>query len=475
MKSLLKQSLHKRERERERQKPKYWLWMIAGILTLGGIGTAIYFFTRSSSNTSNDQPSQNPDNPSIQYLPSEEETQIKINQIKSSKGIDDQQATIEFLTSYVPHIKWWEINSLQELDEKIKLVNSKTGFPPFTSIPSVEKFNQEVESNFKNKSLLFLASIIPRESDGSIDWKGLDFLTYLTTVLQPQMEQIKFKPTFATQGNYQELARRLKEEINPLLSSLTSQFSSLSSVSELNNLTETLLSKFFQGNIYGDAIHDELGKQLEIANHQKFTGQKTGNHSENTNWGILLNEFAFKQENSPEPVPNPDSPTDPNPKPKPSNNPVIKEYQKKAEEIRKLLEPCEEIIKSLLEIKKTKEELKSQLEEKRKGELDPDGKDNLTSMQTRSQIIDVEGEILKIDVDGIGKAAVPGKGGTETIRAYLDNFTSDINKFDSLSEYEKNSTLARWKRTLNEDTKNVIQIIKKHLENFYNNKEWEKR
>ena len=130
---------------------------------------------------------------------------------------------------------------MQELDEKIKLVNSKTGFPPFSEVPSVEKFNQEVESNFKNKSLLFLASIIPLESDGSIDWKGLDFLTYLTTVLKPQMESIKFKPVFATRENYQELERRIKEEVNPLLSSLTSQFSSLSSVSELNNLTETLL------------------------------------------------------------------------------------------------------------------------------------------------------------------------------------------------------------------------------------------
>ncbi|CAG8568802.1 13099_t:CDS:2 [Ambispora leptoticha] len=78
------------------------------------------------------------------------------------------------------------------------------------------------------------------------------------------MEERKFKPTFATQANYQELARRLKEEINPLLSSLTSQFSSLSSVSELNTLTETLLRQ-----------------QLGITNHQKFTGQKTGNQSLN--------------------------------------------------------------------------------------------------------------------------------------------------------------------------------------------------
>jgi hypothetical protein len=81
------------------------------------------------------------------------------------------------------------------------------------------------------------------------------------------------------QTNYQELARRIEEEINPLLISLTSQFSGLSSVSELNTLTETLLSKFFQGYIYREAIHDELGKQLAIANHKKYEPQKTGNNS----------------------------------------------------------------------------------------------------------------------------------------------------------------------------------------------------
>ena len=138
------------------------------------------------------------------------------------------------------------------------------------------------------------------------------------------MEQIKFKPSFATQANYQELERRIKGEINPLLSSLTSQFSSLSSVSELNNLTETSLSKFFQGNIYADAIHDELGKQLKIPSHQKFEGQKTGNHSENDNWHISLYEFSFKSSFSPDnpepfpkPKPNDDNPDNPNENPNP--------------------------------------------------------------------------------------------------------------------------------------------------------------
>ncbi|CAI2182381.1 2033_t:CDS:2 [Funneliformis geosporum] len=236
----------------------------------------------SNKTNSPNQPTQNPNNPNIQYLPNEEQSQAKINQIQQNKGIDQQQATIEFLTSY--------------------LVNNKTGFPPFTSVPSVDKFNQEIES--------------------------LDFLTYLTTILQPQMEQIKFKPSFATQKNYQELARRIKEEINPSLSSLTSQFPSLTNVNELNNLVETFLSKYFQGNIYAEAIHDELGKQLKISNHQKIEGQKTGNRSENFKFGIALNEFTFKGGSvpSPEPFPkpnddNPDNPDD-NDNPNPEENPL---------------------------------------------------------------------------------------------------------------------------------------------------------
>src|SRR5688572_24391018 len=103
----------------------------------------------------------------------------------------------------------------------------------------------------------------------------------MLTVLKPIMEGIKFKPAFATQANYQELARRLKEEINSSLSSTCSRFASLNNVSSLNQLTNEYLNKIFQGYIYAEAIHDELGEQLNIANHQKFKLEKTGNHSEN--------------------------------------------------------------------------------------------------------------------------------------------------------------------------------------------------
>jgi len=68
-----------------------------GIILTIGLIFGIYFFTTSNNSSTND--------PNIQYLPSEEEAQVKINQIKTNKGIDQRQATIEFLTSYVPEIK----------------------------------------------------------------------------------------------------------------------------------------------------------------------------------------------------------------------------------------------------------------------------------------------------------------------------------------------------------------------------------
>src|SRR3954469_12357296 len=116
----------------------------------------------------------------------------------------------------------------------------------------------------------------------------------MLTVMKPIMERIKFKPSFATQENYQELARRLKEEINPNLVSTCSRFASLNNVSDLNQLTNEYLSKIFQGYIYAEVIHDELGQQLAITNHQKFKFEGTGNHSENEGWSIALNEFGFK-------------------------------------------------------------------------------------------------------------------------------------------------------------------------------------
>ncbi|CAG8686212.1 1207_t:CDS:2, partial [Ambispora leptoticha] len=58
------------------------------LILVAGLGTGIYFFTKSSEN-------KNPDSPNTQYLPNEEEFQAKVDQLKSEKGIDDQQAQIE--------------------------------------------------------------------------------------------------------------------------------------------------------------------------------------------------------------------------------------------------------------------------------------------------------------------------------------------------------------------------------------------
>ncbi|CAG8455389.1 12948_t:CDS:2 [Ambispora gerdemannii] len=221
--------------------------------------------------------------------------------------------------------------------------------------------------------MLFIASIIPRESDGT---------------------QYKYKPSFATQTNYQELGRRISEEINNLLSSLNSQFSSLFQVQDLNALMETFLSKFFQGYVYSE-IQNDLGKQLTINNHEKYRPQKTGNSTENYNWKILLYEFAFKGGSVPNPETppqNPDAPVNP-----PSSNPQIKQLQDQAEEIRQLLKSCEEIIKSVEKVKKKKEEEIAQLEEKKKNLDQNDREYNIKSMDIEIQRLKIETAITEAE------------------------------------------------------------------------------
>jgi hypothetical protein len=153
------------------------------------------------------------------------------------------------------------------------------------------------------KAMIMIASVIPRLPDNTPDWKGInDFMTYLTTVIEPLTRDRKYKPSFATQENYQELARRLKGEINSSLKADWSSFPSLSQVSELNGLTNHYLSKIFQGNVYAD-IHKDLAKQLSISNHQQFivNAPDDGGKSyiENRGWKIALSRFAFK-ENEPD-------------------------------------------------------------------------------------------------------------------------------------------------------------------------------
>jgi len=92
---------------------------------------------------------------------------------------------------------------------------------------------------------------------------------------------------------------------------LCSQFSSLTNVNELNNLTKTYLSKIFAGYVYSE-IQDSLAAQLGLTNHEKFRPEKTGQTSENYGWKIALNEFAFKGGSAPSgpgPIPNPETPT----------------------------------------------------------------------------------------------------------------------------------------------------------------------
>ncbi|CAH1756984.1 6479_t:CDS:2 [Entrophospora sp. SA101] len=325
-------------------------------------------FSNSNSPTKSpsDNPLPNPDN--IQYLPSEEEAQAKINQIKSAKNLDDQQATIEFLTQYY-----------------------------------------------------------------------------------------QYKPAFATQSNYQELGRRISEEINTLLSSLNSQFPNLSQVKDLNALMETFLSKFFQGYVYSE-IQDDLGKQLTIDNHEKYRPQKTGNSTENSNWGILFYEFAFQGGSAPNPETPPqnsDAPINP-----PSSNPQIKQLQDQAEEIRQLLKPCEELVNSLEQIKKDKENLITQLEEKKKN-LDPnDAKDKI-------KLIDIETEISKIEhtITMVGFSKDDLEKIKREVNRFEDILSSWIGKDD---EYRFEPLIPEFQKSFSECKAN-FPSVKKALEDFCNN------
>jgi hypothetical protein len=117
----------------------------------------------------------------------------------------------------------------------------------------------------------------------------------MLTVMKPILENAKFKSVFATQNTYQELGQRIEREINPQLTSICSKFVNISRVKELNELINDYLNKIFQGCVYAGCIHDELGQQLSITNHQKYNDQATSNSSLNSGWNITLNEFAFKK------------------------------------------------------------------------------------------------------------------------------------------------------------------------------------
>jgi hypothetical protein len=66
------------------------------VVALSGVGLTAYFIYRSNSNEEK--------NPDYKDLPSHAKAEEEINKIKSSKGLDDQQATIDFLSRYIPKI-----------------------------------------------------------------------------------------------------------------------------------------------------------------------------------------------------------------------------------------------------------------------------------------------------------------------------------------------------------------------------------
>lgn len=269
------------------QNKKLWIWIIIGIISLVIMGGLIYYFAKPKKNSS-EQPTNNPININQNHLPSLEQAEKEIQQIKTSKNLNPQQAAFEFLASYVPQLRYWELNSLTELDEKLNQINNKTGIPPFSAIPSADEFNEQAESYFQLKVACFMVALMPRKTDNpnSIDWD------YLKEMEQGSKQKPQYHPNFATQANYQELSRCLSQEINPNLASLCNKFANLSTVSELNNLVNNYLGKIFIGTGYS-LIHEGLAEQLKLTDHNSFELDKTGNSSTNSKWGIVLYEFAF--------------------------------------------------------------------------------------------------------------------------------------------------------------------------------------
>src|SRR5688572_18981421 len=95
-------------------------------------------------------------------------------------------------------------------------------------------------------------------------------------------EQMKFKPTFANQNNYQELTKKLSKQVNSSLSSITNQFASFSTVDQLNSSVNDYLNRIFRGFVYSE-VHDSFAEELEIVFHQKFECSKNGKEFNNSN------------------------------------------------------------------------------------------------------------------------------------------------------------------------------------------------
>jgi len=142
--------------------------------------------------------------------------------------------------------------------------------------------------------IIFWTSCIVRKSDNAIDWKGCnEFTDYQVNVLQPLVDNAKFKTNFATQNNFQELERKIAQEINPSLVTLNSSFANLTNASELNGLINNYYRKISNGLIYSE-IAELLAKQL-ITGYQKYEIKSTVNSSKHPNWEIISEGLTFKK------------------------------------------------------------------------------------------------------------------------------------------------------------------------------------
>ena len=179
-----------RERERERESSKTWLWIVLGVVLVGGIGIGVYFFTQQSSS----------ENPSEDQSHQEKEAKEKMLEKYQSYFTEQDLPALISQTSYIRED--YSSSTLAEVvDRNLEIIKSKkekllSQFPHNT-----QEFEESWEKVKKEKNSFLLVSLIPRKSNGEVDW--------IKWKKQAEEEDKLFTPT--------EIKNYLENKINPAL------------------------------------------------------------------------------------------------------------------------------------------------------------------------------------------------------------------------------------------------------------------
>ena len=145
--------------ERERESSKLWLWIILGVVLVVGLGTGIYFFTQQSSS----------ENPSEDQSHQEKEAKEKMLEKYQTYFTEQDLPALISQMSYLGD--QYSVSSLEEIvDRNLAIIKSKKcGL--FSQFPhNKQEFEESWEKVKKEKNRFLLVSLIPRKSDGEVDW-----------------------------------------------------------------------------------------------------------------------------------------------------------------------------------------------------------------------------------------------------------------------------------------------------------------